>query len=456
MPRRPSRPRPTADVTVRHLVAAGGTGTDEAIVRTVLPGGLRVVSEHLPGSRSFAVGFFVATGSRHEAPQLHGVSHFLEHVLFKGTRRRDAEEISVAVEEVGGDLNAYTAKEHTCFHATVLAEDHGIAVDVLGDMLGSSLIRSRDVESERTVICDEIALHHDDPAEVADEMLSARLFAGTPLARSVIGTDVSVRGLRRRQIADYWRRHYRGPGIVVAAAGRVDHDQLVQAVAPFAELVSTDTGVPRLPSGGLGPIEPDLLVEPRPLERTQAALGFRSPGLFSAPGVLDESRYALNLLMAILGGGMSSRLFQEVRERRGLAYSIDAGEGAYADAGSVSIEWGSAPEKVPEILTLVRDEIARVIEFGVTDAELARARGQLTGQLLLADEGATARMSRIGAGELLGDRRSLLEVIHAYRQVTADDIRRSAADVLGNPPVLAVVGGRVSRPRLARILDNWP
>lgn len=439
----------------RHAGAVGGLDADEAVVRTELPGGLRVVSEHLPGSRSFAVGFFVATGSRHEAPHLHGVSHFLEHVLFKGTKRRGAEEISMAVEEVGGDLNAYTAKEHTCFHATVLADDRVIALDVLGDMLGASLIRSRDVESERAVIRDEIALHHDDPAEAAHDLLAARLFAGTPLARSVIGTDASIRAMRRRQIADYWRRHYRGPAIVVAAAGAVHHDQLVDAVAPFAERVGSDTGKAQPPAGKRGPIEPDVLMENRPLERTQVELGFRSPGLFRKPGVLDESRAALNLLTVILGGGMSSRLFQEVRERRGLAYSIDAGELAYADAGSVTVEWGCAPDKVPEITSLVRDEVFRIIEFGVSEAELARARGQLAGQLLLADEGAGARVGRIGTGELLGDRRGLAEVLRAYQRVTAAEVRRSAAETLGQAPVLAAVGGRVSRSKLSRILENW-
>lgn len=421
----------------------------------MLPGGLRVVSEDLPGSRTFAVGFFVATGSRHEAPQLHGVSHFLEHVLFKGTRRRAPEEISAAVEQVGGDLNAYTAKEHTCFHATVLVDDRAVAVDLLSDMLGSSVIRSPDVEAERAVICDEIAMHNDDPADVAHELASARLFAGSPLERSVIGTEASIKGLDRRQITGYWRRHYRGPAIVVAAAGRVNHDRLVEAVAPFDALVGAQRRAPQSRAGRLGPVEPIVIIEQRPLEHAQAELGFRSPGLFSAPGVLDQSRYAINLLCVILGGGMSSRLFQAVRERRGLAYSIEAVEGAYADAGSVTIEWGSAPERVPEIAALIRDEIAQVIDSGVTDAEIARAKGQITGQLLLADEGANARMGRIGAGEMLGDRRGLLEVIEAYRQVSGEEIRAVAAEVFSRAPVLAVVGGKVNRTRVARVVENW-
>ncbi|MDO5681943.1 MAG: pitrilysin family protein [Propionibacteriaceae bacterium] len=447
---------------VEHLpeVAGGvsaqaGSGEPDQIRRTTLPGGLRVVSEVVPGSRSFSVGFFVNTGSRHEAPHLHGVSHFLEHVLFKGTKRRRPEEISAAIERVGGDINAYTAKEHTCFYAQVLHDDRRIAVDVLTDMLGSSLVRSVDVDSEREVILDEIAMHNDDPTDVAHELVTSRLFAGSPLERSVIGSKASIEALERRQIASYWRRHYRGPAIVVAAAGRVDHDRLAEALVPFAEQIAASTPAPRLPSGHSRRGESAVLLHRRPLEHSQAVLGFRSPGLFSAPGEFDRTRAALNLLAMILGGGMSSRLFVEVREHRGLAYSIDAGEMAYTDAGCVTIEWGSAPERVPEIAAIVRDTIADVITDGVTPDELARAKGQMTGQLLLGLEGSSARMSRIGLGELLGDYRTVDEVAEIYRAVTVTDLQRAAADGLGVRPVLAVVGARVSRPRLSTLVQRW-
>jgi len=401
------------------------------------------------------VGFFVATGSRHEAPHLHGVSHFLEHLLFKGTKRRRPEEISGEIEHVGGDINAYTAKEHTCFLAQVLHDDRHIAVDVLTDILGWSLVRSVDVDSERDVILDEIAMHNDDPAEVAHELATARLFAGSPLGRSVIGSRASIEALERRQIASYWRRHYRGPAMVVAAAGRVDHERLVEALLPFAEKVSASTPGPRLPAGRARPGESAVLLHRRPLEHAQAVLGFRSPGLFSAPGEFDDTRPALNLLAMMLGGGMSSRLFVEVREHRGLAYSIDAGEMAYTDAGCVTIEWGSAPERVPEIATIVRDTIAEVIMDGVTEEELARAKGQVTGQLLLGLEGSNARMGRIGSGALMGDHRSVDEVMATYRAITVADIQRAAAEVLAAPPVLAVVGAKVSRPRLTKLIDRW-
>lgn len=434
--------------------AAGADGA-EHIRHTVVPGGLRVVSEHVPGSRSFAVGFFIGTGSRHEAPHLHGISHFLEHVLFKGTRTRAPEQISAAIEEVGGDINAYTAKEHTCFYARVLADDRAIAVDVLTDMLIDSRVRSADVDAERAVILDEIAMHNDDPGEVAHELTCARLLSGSSLERNVIGSNTSVSTLGRRQIASYWRRHYRGPAIVVAAAGHVDHDRLVEALAPFAERIGADTSRPRVPHGPAVAAEPGVLLRQRPQEYAQAVLGFRSPGLYRAAGELDPLRPALDLLALILGGGMSSRLFVEVRERRGLAYSIDAGELVYSDAGTFTVEWGSAPERVPEIAAIVRDVIADVIAGGISDAELVRAHGQMNGQLLLGHETAGARMTRLGTGELLEDYRSLDDVIAGYRAVTTDDVRRAAEAVLGAAPVLSVVGAKVSRPRLTSIIQRW-
>lgn len=383
------------------------------------------------------------------------MSHFLEHVLFKGTRHRGPEDISAAIEEVGGDINAYTAKEHTCFHARVLADDREVAVDVIGDMLSSSVIRSSDVEAERAVILDEIAMHADDPAEVAHELVSARLFTGSPLERNVIGSAASIEALGRRQIASYWRRHYRGPSLVVAAAGKVDHQRLVETLLPFAERVGAHTPGPRPPAGRTRTAEPGVLLLQRPFEHAQAVMGFRSPGLFREPGLLDETRPALNLLALILGGGMSSRLFVEVRERRGLAYSIDASEGAYADAGSFLVEWGSAAERVPEIAGLVRDEIGRVLADGVTGAELRRAKGQVTGQLLLGLEGADSRMSRAGNGELLGDHRTIDEVIGAYAAVTLPDVQAAAQAILSTPPVLTVVGPRVARAKLSRLVDRW-
>lgn len=425
--------------------------------RSVLPGGLRVVTEDMPGTGSFSIGCFVATGSRHEAPHLHGVSHFLEHVLFKGTRRRGAEEISTAIEQVGGDLNAYTAKEHTCFYAKTLADDAPIAVDVLTDMLSASLLRDADITSERAVILDEIAMHNDDPAEAAGELVCTRLFAGTPLERSVIGSEASIGGLSRDQINSFWKRHYRAPRIVVAAAGRVDHDRLVEQLLEFDQRLAAGGEQPRQRAAKLQPTPGSVLVRSRPLEHAVAVLGFPSPGVFTdGPGTpIDERRYALNLLSVVLGGGMSSRLFVEVRERRGLAYAIDAGESAYADAGTFTIEWGSVPERAADVTAVVRGSLAELLENGVTEAELVRARGQLRGQTMLGFEGPSSRMNRLGTAELTGDTRSMSEVLEHYEQVTPAQLASVAEEILTVPPVLSVVGGRVNRSRLTGLVERW-
>ncbi|NNG19588.1 insulinase family protein [Naumannella sp. ID2617S] len=425
--------------------------------RTVLPGGLRVVTEHMPGLHSFSIGCFVGTGSRNESPHLHGVSHFLEHVLFKGTRRRGPEEISRAIEELGGDLNAYTGKELTCFHAKVLADHADVAVEVLTDMLSRSLLREADVDAERAVIIDEIAMHHDDPAEAASELVSARLFAGSPLERSVIGSEQSIGALSRDQIHGFWRRHYRGPRIVVAAAGMVDHDRLVQQLLPFDEQLAGSRDTARSRPSRVKYQPGSVLVRSRPLEHTQAVLGFPSPGVFTdgVGSAIDERRYPLNLLATVLGGGMSSRLFVEVRERRGLAYAIDAGEGAYADAGGFTIEWGSLPDRVADITAVVRGALTEVVENGITEEELARAQGQLRGQTALAYETPGARMNRLGTAELAGDTRTVTEVLEHYQQVTVEQVAAVAAEVLTVPPVLGVVGGRVNRSRLSSLVERW-
>lgn len=425
----------------------------------MLPSGLRVVTEHLPGSQSHSLGFFVETGSRHESAKLHGVSHFLEHVLFKGTRRRSPEQISAEIEQVGGEINAYTAREHTCFYARVLDADAPIAADVLVDMMSNSVVRAEDVDFEREVILDEITMHDDDPAEVAHELVTARLFDGLSLGRSVIGSSSSITALTRNQIASYWKRHYRPSTVVVAAAGSVDHDALVEAVRPFDSLPRFAGDEPESSprKGSAAPVLDGnpVLTRTRPTEQSIAVLGFPSPGVFTADGRIDQRRYALNLLATALGGGMSSRLFVQVRERRGLAYAIDAFEGAFSDVGTFCVEWGSTPERMPEILSLVEKCIADVVAHGITAEELERARGQVRGQLLLGFEGASARMSRLGSAEMMGDVRSIDDVLAAYDQVTGADVAAVAREFLTVRPVLAVVGPEVNRGKLRTRLDRW-
>jgi predicted Zn-dependent peptidase len=420
---------------------------------TTLPSGLRVITEQMMSSRTFSVGFFVGVGARTETDKLHGASHFLEHVLFKGTPTRTAEQISGAVESVGGDLNAYTAKEHTCFYARVLAADAELAVDVLSDMLTSSLVTDHDVDAERAVILDEIAMHADDPGEQAQELITRALFGDTGLGRPVIGSVRSIKALRPSQVTSYWRRHYVPSRLVVAAAGAVDHDQLVAQLSDVAAF-AVGRRTPRTPRGERHrpttvAASPGVITRTRPSEQATAVLAVPGPGLF------DDERYAVGLLGLVLGGGMSSRLFVEVRERRGLAYGIEAGEVSYTDAGVFSVDWQCAPDRLVEIAGIVTATIADIAEHGVTAEELARSKGQMRGQTVLGYEGPGSRMSRLGSAALTADERGLDELLDRYDAVEPADVQRSAAALLAAQPVFGVVGPRISRRKLDAVLRPW-
>lgn len=412
----------------------------------MLPSGLRVVSEAMPGSQTFSVGVFVDVGSRHESPHLHGAAHFLEHVLFKGTPTRSAKEISSAFDRIGGESNAFTAKEYTCFHARVMADDAPVAVDVLIDMLTRSLIRPADLESERDVILDEIAMHHDDASETAWELATNYLYGDHPLAREVIGSRASIEALTRDQVYSFWKRHYRPCDLVVAAAGRVDHDELVAA---FSSL-SGEPQTRRRQKAPVAPTTAAVRCRQRPFEQTTCVLAVRGLELF------DPRRYAADLMAVVLGGGMSSRLFSEVRELRGLVYAIDCATVAHADAGLLAVEWMCLPERVDEICQIVRDTCLSVVADGITDEELARAKGQLKGQTLLQFEAPEARMMRIGRAELRGDTRTMDDILDHYEAVTLDDVQSVARDLLLQPPVLVAVGEKPDRSRLERFVRAWP
>ncbi|MGE5718636.1 MAG: M16 family metallopeptidase, partial [Nocardioidaceae bacterium] len=321
--------------------------------RTVLPGGLRVVTETMPGVRSATVGAWIGVGSRDESPALHGASHFLEHVLFKGTPTRSAMDISIALDTVGAEFNAFTAKEYTCFHARVLDQDLPLAVDVLGDMVTSSLVTAEDVEAEREVILDEIAMHDDDPDDVVHNLYAEKAWSGTPLGRPIAGTVSSIESLTRAQILRYYRTRYRPENIVVAAAGNVDHATVVRLVRKAfgrADFLA-DTSVRPLPPRRAERHKKTSAGEitlSRPFEQANIVLGVN--GLVRT----DDRRYALGALNAVLGGGTSSRLFQEVRERRGLAYSVYSFASHYTDTGMFGVGVGCIPNRMQDVLDVVR------------------------------------------------------------------------------------------------------
>jgi predicted Zn-dependent peptidase len=398
------------------------------------------VTEHVPGVRSAAIGVFVGVGSRDESPTLNGASHFLEHLLFKGTPTRSAMDISSALDAVGGEFNAYTAREYTCYHARVLDEDLPMAVDVLGDMLTASLITAEDVEAEREVILDEIAMHDDDPDDVVHNLFAAKAWRGTPLARPIAGTAESIKALSRAQVNRYYRSRYTAPAMTVAVAGNVAHPDVVRLVkAAFARndfLADVDARPlpPRLAAKPRATVAGDVHAT-RPFEQVNLVLGMR--GMTRS----DQRRYALGVLNAAFGGGSSSRLFQEVREHRGLAYSVYSFATSYSDAGMVGVSVGSLPSKSDEVLEVVRAELARVVASGLTQDELDRGRGQMRGGLVLSLEDTGSRMTRLGEVELFQDRLlSLDEVLERLDGVTLADVHTLAGDLFSRPETLAVVG----------------
>lgn len=425
--------------TLETVTDASGVVTSR-VRRTVLPGGLRVVTEQMAGARSAAVGVWVGVGSRDESAGLHGCSHFLEHLLFKGTGERSALDISVALDAVGGEFNAFTAKEYTCFHARVLDEDLPLAVDVLGDMITNSLLTPEDVEAERDVILDEIAMHDDDPDDVVHNLFAEQAWgAGTPLGRGIAGTTESITALTRAQIARFYRRHYRADRMVVAAAGNLDHAAVVRQVRKAFGRNGFLAGdaVPAAPrTGGRPPrVRPGVAKASRPFEQVNLVLGME--GLSRD----DDRRFALGVVNTALGGGTSSRLFQEVRERRGLAYSVYSFGSSHAESGLIGVAVGCLPGKVDDVLAVVREELARLAEEGITAEELRIGKGQLRGGLVLGLEDSASRMSRLGKGELVhAELLTLDDVLARIDAVTLDDCRQVAADVFANPELLAIVG----------------
>ncbi len=408
--------------------------------RTVLPGGLRVITEAMPGVRSASLGVWVGVGSRDEAPSLAGASHFLEHLLFKGTAKRTALEISESLEMVGGEMNAFTSKEYTCIHARVLDADLALAMDTVADMVTGSLIAGSDVHSERSVILEEIAMNDDDPDDVVHNLIAGRIWGDSPLGRPVAGSPDSIRSLNRSQLAGYYRRRYRPEGMVVAVAGNVEHAKVVRMVRTAfggGGFLGDENNVPRPPRTGTAKAAFRLgaSVVRRPTE--QANLVLALPGLPRN----DERRHAAGVMNAALGGGMSSRLFQEVREKRGLAYAVYSYTANYADAGMLGVYAGCAPTRVDDVLGLVREQLLDVAEHGISAGELDRGKGQLRGNVVLGLEDSGSRMSRIARADLLhGELESIDELLARIDAVTLDEVRALAAELLAATPALAVVG----------------
>jgi predicted Zn-dependent peptidase len=416
-----------------------GAMVDDAsgIRRSRLESGLRVVTERLPALRSVAVGFWVGTGSRDEPDELAGASHFLEHLLFKGTEARRAVEIAEAVESVGGDMNAATGQEVTQFYVRVPDRHLPLALEILSDIVWSPALRPVEVDSERQVILEEIRMRDDTPDDLVHDLFANALFPGHPLGREIAGTQETISAMPRDAIAEYHRMHYHPANVVVAVAGNVEHDAVVKLIEDALPALTAHFRAPRVDATYSREAPRPVSVVERPLEQAHLVLGMR------ALPRDDPDRYALAVVDQVLGGGMSSRLFQEVREQRGLAYSVFSYRSAFEETGALAVYCGTSPERVDEVLGVIRGELDRLIaDGGITEGELERAKGHMTGSLALSLESSSSRMHRIGRAELtLGEVPEIDEVVARVEAVGEDDIARVIDRVLApGRRSLAVVG----------------
>lgn len=418
-------------------------GQDGAVVRrSVLPGGVRVLTESMPGLRSATIGAWVGVGSRDETDGHFGSTHFLEHLLFKGTARRSAMDIAQAFDEVGGEANAATGKEHTCYYARVRDTDLPMALDVIADMVTSARIDSSEMETERGVILEELAMSDDDPTDVVHEAFSEAVLNGHALGRPIGGTPTTIRAVPRDAVWEHYKWHYRPETLVISAAGGVDHDSLCAQVttaltdggwslnsaqAPRARRNSDDIA-------GLGVLGTEATIR-RSVEQANVIIG--SLGLSAS----DDRRFTLSVLNTAFGGGMSSRLFQEIREKRGLAYSTYAFSSGHGGAGIFGMYAGCAPGNIDQVSDLLTAELEKLADSGLTPDELKRSIGQLSGGMVLGLEDSGSRMSRLGKAELVhGELLTITETLDRVRAVTCADVQELAADLAARPRSMVRVG----------------
>jgi predicted Zn-dependent peptidase len=424
---------PTVTRTSRLPASGGGL-----ITKSVLPCGLRVVTESMAGARSASVGVWVGIGSADEAPSVAGASHYLEHLLFKGTASRSALEIASAIDAVGGELNAFTEKEHTCYYATVLDRDLPLAIDVVTDVVLNATVTEQDVDVERSVVLEEIAMRDDEPADLVYDEFASALLGDTPFGRPILGTVASINALRRAQVAGYYRRRYQVPRIVVAVAGAVDHrDVLARVRRAFGDWLGGSAEPAAVRRGRFPSAAPARAEQVITQDIEQANLVLGLSGLSRH----DDRRFAQAVLSTVLGGGMSSRLFQRIREDRGLAYSVLSFTTQFAAGGIFGLYAGCQPGKTDEVLALMNAELADLAAHGLTRAEVERGKGQVRGATILGLEDPGSRMTRIGKSELgFGDVIGVDEVLARIDAVSAADVAAVAAYLLSRPRCLTVVG----------------
>jgi predicted Zn-dependent peptidase len=397
-------------------VTATSARPDTGLRRTILSNGLTVLSEFIPGVRSVALGAWVRAASIHEPRDRMGVSHLLEHMVFKGTRSRSAKAIALSLEVLGGSLDAYTAREHTSYQARVLDEHLDQAADVIGDLLFRPLLRSADLKLERKVVLEEISMVEDTPDDVVFELHNEAMWGAHPYGYSILGTRDTVAALGVRELRELHERAYHPPQLVVAASGNVEHDRLLDALDRTGW--GTVDGGNAAPLPAVAPVAatPSYRHVQRDITQTHIVFGSRTVPYN------DSRRYALTLVSMLLGGGMSSRLFQRVREELGLAYSVSTFQNFHVDTGMHGVYVATAPETAVDAASAIRDELASVAALGIPAEELEAAKGQLKGQLTLSLEGVTSRMYRAAAVELYGQPFRPLDEVLAAVDAISDEV----------------------------------
>lgn len=422
-----------------------------SVKRTVHASGLRIVTEEVPSVRSAAVGIWVNVGSRDEAPATAGASHFLEHLLFKGTTSRTALEISSSIESVGGEMNAFTSKEYTCFYARTIDTDLPMAIDVVSDLITSSIVTTLDVDAERKVVLEEIAMRDDDPSDLVHDLFSDTYYGDTPIGRPILGTVKSISEMSRNTVFNYYKKKYLPQDLVVAVAGNIKHKRVVAMVEKalsrdnFLDGAGAPVLRPNTPLKNSQQQSVGLLYK----KSEQAHMFYGMEGVARA----DERRFAMGVLSAALGGGMSSRLFQEIREKRGLAYSVYSYAQQFAGSGVIGFYAGCNPSKAIEVVEIIRSVLSDVADNGMTHEEIERAKGAVRGSLVLSQEDSGSRMSRIGKNEIVyGQVMDFDDILKAISRVSATDIREIASEFLVKTPTLALVGPFKSETKFEKVL----
>jgi predicted Zn-dependent peptidase len=403
--------------------------------------------------RSAAVGIWVNVGSRDETPATAGASHFLEHLLFKGTSSRTALEISSSIESVGGEMNAFTSKEYTCFYARVIDTDLPMAIDVVSDLITSSIVTALDVDAERKVVLEEIAMRDDDPSDLVHDLFSDTYYGDTPIGRPILGTVDSIQGMSRNTVFNYYKKKYLPQDLVVAVAGNIKHKRVVAMVEEafsrdnFLDVMAAPVIRPNTVAKNSRQQSVGLLYK----KSEQAHMFYGMEGVARA----DDRRFAMGVLSAALGGGMSSRLFQEIREKRGLAYSVYAYAQQFAGSGVLGFYAGCNPTKAIEVVEIIRSVVADVADNGMTHEEIERAKGAVRGSLVLSQEDTGSRMSRIGKNEIVyGQVMDFDDILKAISRVSAQDIREIASEFLVKTPTLALVGPFKNESKFEKVLGR--